>query len=179
MNIKAYNLKNAPDRKKIKALYLEAFPKEERIPWWLMQAATVRDGTEVTAYYDGDVFCGFTYSAAYEKTLFVLFLAVEKEVRGSGYGSSILEYLKKSDPERTILLNVELLDPNADNYAQRLQRMAFYKKNGFYDTGYNIDEVGGTFRVLATKPTPDMDAYLRVFHHMSWGFWKPPIEKVQ
>ena len=86
--------------------------------------------------------------------------------------------MREIDPRRQILLNVELVDPEAENYAQRLQRMAFYEKNGFFDTGYDIDEVGGTFRVLASDPNPDMAAYLRVFSHMSWGLWKPPIRKV-
>ena len=173
-----YSLKNAPDRSLIKKLYMEAFPKEERIPWLFLQVLPVLTGTRLTAYYDGELFCGFTYSAAFENTLLVLFLAVEVGLRGKGYGSKILEHLKQSDPNRTILLNVELLDPQADNYSQRLQRMAFYQKNGFYDTGYDIDEVGGTFRVLATTPEPDMDAYLRVFAHISFGFWKPPIRKI-
>ena len=177
-NVVTYTLKNAPDRSLIRKLYLEAFPKEERIPWPIMQALTVFPDTQVTAYYDGDLFCGFTFSAYYENTLFILFLAVAEHLRGKGYGSKILEHLKQKDPKVTILLNVELLDPQADNYPQRLQRMAFYQKNGFYDTGYDIDEVGGTFRVLATTPEPDMDAYLRVFAHMSLGLWKPPIRKV-
>ena len=179
MNLKAYNINNTTDLGKVKRLYLEAFPKEERLPWWLLRALTIRAGTELTAYYDGDLFCGFTFSAACGKAQLVMFLAVAENLRGGGYGSAILEYLKNVDPERTILLNVELLDPEADNYAQRLRRMAFYQKNGIYDTGYNVVEVGGAFRVLASTQAPDMDAYLRVYHYMSWGFWRPPIEKVQ
>lgn len=178
MNISVYELKNAPSPKKVKALYYAAFPKEERIPWLLMRLLTVRKGTQLSVYYHADTFCGFTFTASYKKALFVLFLAVDDDKRGKGYGSAILEHLKQTDPEREILLNVELLDSMAENYAQRVQRMAFYKKNGFYDTGYDIDEVGGTFRVLATQPNPDMQAYLQVFRHMSWGLWKPPIRKV-
>ena len=179
MNILCYPLKNAPHSEKIKALYVNAFPKEERLPWWIVKLLTLGKDTEVTAYYDGDIFCGFTFSASYGEVLFVLFLAVDEAYRGMGYGSAILAQLKQNNPGSTILLNVELLDPKADNYAQRLQRMAFYQKNGFYDTGYDIDEVGGTFRVLATEPAPDMDAYLQVFRHMSLGLWRPPIRKVQ
>ena len=131
MEITAYTLKNAPEPDKIRKLYRRAFPKEERLPWPVMVFLTARSGTEITAYYHGDAFCGFTFTATWEKTLFVLFLAVEDGLRGHGYGSAILTYLRETDPQRQILLNVELLDPEADNYAQRLQRMAFYEKNGF------------------------------------------------
>ena len=179
MAITVYDLKNAPSPESVRQLYSAAFPKEERLPWWLMQLLTVRKGTRLSAYYQENIFCGFTFTASYEKTLFVLFLAVDDSRRGRGYGSAILQHLKQEDPDRTILLNVELLDPKADNYDQRVQRMAFYQKNGFYDTGYDIDEVGGTFRVLATEPEPNMENYLQVFSHMSWGLWKPPIRKVQ
>lgn len=178
MPILAYTLKNTPEPDKIKALYRNAFPREERLPWWLVRFLTIRPGTEVTAFYDGSVFCGFTLSASCKKTMCILFLAVEDGLRGSGYGSRILDHWKQQDPQRQILLNVELLDPQAENYAQRVQRMAFYKKNDFYDSGYDIDEVGGTFRVLSTVKDPDMDAYIAVFRNMSWGLWKPPVRKV-
>ena len=75
------------------------------------------------------------------------------------------------------MLNVELLDPGAENYAERCSRVAFYKKNGFYDTQYDIDEVGGTFRVLATRQTLDVEGYLQVFRKMSFGLWRPYIRK--
>ena len=123
------------------------------------------------------MFSDMTFSAATDKVLFVLFLAVAADVRGQGYGSAILEKLRQSYPAHTILLNVELLDPQADNYAQRVQRMHFYKKNGFYDTGYDIDEVGGTFRVLSTAPRLCVADYLQVFGKISYGFWKPYIRE--
>ena len=111
--------------------------------------------------------------------LFVMFFAVQQELRGKGYGTAVLELLKQKNPGRTILLNVELLDENASNYTQRLQRFRFYEKNGFYDTGWNIDEVGGTFRVLATHREIDPRAYQKVFQKLSFGLWKPKITKAE
>ena len=177
MKLTRLPLGKAPSKAQIRHLYATAFPKEEQMPWYLLRLLSLRRGMGVAGYYADGRFCGMTFSAATDKVLFVLFLAVEADVRGQGYGSAILEALRRSHPEHTILLNVELLDPQADNYAQRVQRMHFYKKNGFYDTGYDIDEVGGTFRVLSTAPRLCVADYLQVFGKISYGFWKPYIRE--
>ena len=44
---------------------------------------------------------------------------------------------------------------------------------------YDIEEVGGAFRVLATTPTFDNEKYLRVFRKMSFGFRKPKIMRAE
>ena len=86
--------------------------------------------------------------------------------------------LKEQYPGKAIVLNIELLDPDAENYDDRVRRLRFYEKNGFHDTGYNIDEVGGTFRILSTAKEFDPDAYLAVFKWLSFGVWRPRITKV-
>lgn len=179
MKLTARPFRQAPDRVKIKKLYRTAFPREEQMPWWLLRLLTTNPAVELTGYYDGETFCGLTFTAWREQVLFVLFLAVDDSLRGQGYGSAILSFLKENHPGKIILLNVELLEEDAPNLQERIHRMAFYKKNGFFDTGYNIREVGGVFRVLSTDPQPDMQAYQRVFGTMSLGLWKPPITKVK
>ena len=169
---------NRSNLKDVKNLYISAFPKEERLPWWLLRVLSLRGGIDLNCFYSEGQFCGFTFSATEGDIIFILFFAVREDLRAKGYGSAILEYIKSTNPAKSILLNVELLDKKADNYEQRVARMSFYRKNGFYDTMYNIDEVGGTFRVLATSPTIDREAYLRVFSMMSYGFWKPRIVKI-
>ena len=159
-----------------RALYSRAFPKEERLPWWVLRLSALVRGVELTAWYEGGNFCGFTHTTATEDVLFVMFFAVEEGCRGRGYGSAILSRLKQSG--RKIILNVEPLDETADNAAERVRRMAFYQKNGFFDTGYDIEEVGGVFRVLSTVPELDVEGYLKVFRRLSFGMWRPKIEKV-
>jgi hypothetical protein len=89
-----------------------------------------------------------------------------------------LAYLKEKNPDRSVILNVEPLDDEAENAEERIRRIRFYEKNGFFDTGYDIEEIGGTFRVLATEKEINMDEYLRVFGKMSFGLWKPKWTKV-
>lgn len=177
MQVTKKPLCEAADRKAIRQLYHAAFPKEEQMPWWLLRLLSLRQDMGVDGYYEGERFCGMTFSASTEKVLFVLFLAVAEDRRGQGAGSAILRKLQEDHPGCSIVLNVEPLDPKADNYQQRCGRMVFYEKNGFYDTGYDIDEVGGTFRVLSNAPVLDVPSYLQVFAKISFGFWKPYIRK--
>jgi GNAT superfamily N-acetyltransferase len=162
-----------------KKLYLSAFPKEELLPWWVLRLMTLPKGAAITSYYTGDDFCGFTHTTITDEVVYVMFFAVQDELRGKGYGSAILEYLKQDNPGKPIILNVEPLDERADNAQQRISRMRFYEKNGFYDTGYEIDEVGGTFRILSTRKKLDVEAYLTMFQRMSFGLWRPEIREVQ
>ena len=162
----------------IKNLYLTAFPKEELLPWWILRLMTLPQGVELTGYYDKDRFCGFTHTTVSGDILFVMFFAVSESLRGQGYGTAILHTLRDNNPGKQIVLNVEPVDVPADNMAQRQSRMRFYSKNGFYDTGYNIAEVGGIFRVLSTNPALDTKAYLQVFAKLSCGLWRPKITKV-
>ena len=176
--MKAIPLKKCPDPKAVKRLYKTAFPKEEQMPWWLLRLLTGLGRSEITCYYEADGFCGFTISASTKEVLFILFFAVAEPLRGQGKGSEILKVCKETADHRPILLNVEPLDEKAENNDQRIRRMDFYGQNGFRETGYEIDEVGGTFRVLSNRPNPDMEAYLRVFRTMSFGLWKPEIRKL-
>lgn len=177
MNLSAKPLKDALRQSEIKTAYLQSFPKYEQLPWWILRFLTLRKGIDITAYYDENTFCGFTYTVTEGNILFVLFFAVDRKLRGKGFGSAILKYLKESNPQKTVLLNVEPLDPNVSNFDERVRRFRFYEKNGFFDTNYDIEEIGGVFRVLGTSPTFDMEAYQRIFRKMSFGLWKPKIIK--
>ena len=162
----------------VKDIYLRSFPDEERLPWWVLRLLSMKREVDFVAYYDGDELCGFTYGATVGNIIFIMFLAVKEDARGRGYGSGILQYIKSTSPEKSIMLNVEMLDTDAPNYAERVKRLEFYAKNGFTDTGHNIDEVGGTFRILSTAGEFDRDGYMRVFEAISFGLWHPRIVRV-
>lgn len=160
--------------RKVKALYTAAFPKEERVPWWLLRLQSYRRGIDLTAWMDGDVFCGFTASVTVEGLHFVLFFAIDENLRGKGYGSAILTAIKEE--YKTVALNVEPLIESAPNYGQRQQRFEFYRKNGFVDTGYHVWEVGGKFRVLSTAAELDVPIFQKVFLKLTFGRWKVRVE---
>ena len=167
--------KNKAIEQQAKALYLQAFPKEERLPWWLLWLNAKRDGIDLTAFMEGRRFCGFTASVTVDGMHFLLFFAIAESLRGKGYGSAVLSMLRQE--YGAISLNVELLIPTAPNLEERKNRFAFYGKNGFFDTCYHVWEVGGKFRVLCTNPVLDEKAYKRIFRKLSLGFWNVKLKK--
>lgn len=164
-------------RQMVKSLYEKSFPKEERIPWPLLWLNSCRQNIDITAWLDGDVFCGFTASVTVEDLHFVLFLAIVPQLHGKGYGSAILSALREE--YCTVELNVETLTETASNYPQRQRRFAFYKKNGFVDTGYHVWEVGGKFRILSTSAVLDVHRYKKVFRKLTFGIWDVRVEKAE
>ena len=176
MNVGGCNIHhNKKWGKAAKDLYLSAFPKEERLPWWILWCNSLRPGIDLTAWTDNGEFCGFTYSVTVNGLHFLLFFAVEENRRGMGYGSAILSQLKET--YGTVVLNVEPLIPEAPNYPQRLSRFAFYEKNGFHDTEYDVWEVGGKFRILSTDPHLQVALYKQLFKKLTFGVWNVKVRK--
>ncbi len=167
--------KNPVILQKVKDLYIHAFPHEERLPWWLLRLNSCRRDIDLTAWMDGDKFCGFTSSATVEGLHFLLFFAVAEDCRSRGYGSAILQAIRKQHP--AVTLNIELLDPAAPNYPERLRRFAFYQRNGFRDAHYHVWEVGGKFRVLSTELPLDVPRYQEIFRKLTLGLWNVRLEK--
>ena len=161
--------------RKVKALYAESFPKEERIPWPLLWMNGLRSGVDVSAWMDGERFCGLTASVEVDGLYLLLFFAVAPQEQSKGYGSAILAALRESHP--CICLNIELMDPTAENYGQRERRFRFYMRNGFEDTCYHVWEVGGKFRVLSTQRELDTGRYQSAFKKLTFGIWKVRLEK--
>ena len=178
---KTKNLKNA------KKLYNTAFPKYERIPYFILKLFTLNKNVKFTEYYDNNVFVGITYTAETDYTLYLYYFAISDNLRGKGYGSKILNHLKTLYPNKTITLNIEPLDENSTNYNDRLRRYEFYKRNGFYNSGYTVYEVGGGFTVLYTKYNIDngktftfnAQEFVKVFKKLSGGFIRAKIEKTK
>ena len=79
----------------IKCIYFDAFPKNERMPFFMMVLMSKLWNTQFLSFYDGDIPCGFIYFAVNRKMIFIMFLAVDESLRTKGYGSAIIERDKK------------------------------------------------------------------------------------
>ena len=137
-----------PDNAKLKAIFEEAFPAQERFPYGLMVGLGCSPGGEFLAYYDGDELVGMTYNLVLGDMVFIFYLAVSSKWRGQGYGSAILSQTVRLYPGKHICLDMEALLPDAPNYEQRLRRSRFYLSNGFHDAKYRLFCRGQYFDLL-------------------------------
>ena len=159
MDIILKNDINKKVQKKIKKLYLTAFPAEERVPFFLIMSKTRRGKGEMLAAYDGEEFVGFAYMVCYKDLAYIFYFAVEESNRGKGYGGKILKAVKEKYSGSRIFLAREQLDESAGNYAQRVRRHNFYLNNGFTDLPCQIKEASVIYDVMGIGGTVSAEEY--------------------
>lgn len=120
------------DKKKLYALNDEAFPKEERIPSDRMLGLLQELGCEAWAFYDRE-FVGFAILLSDDalQMAYLSYFTIDGAYRSRGYGAEALQKLAQVYDGYQIVLDMERMDECADNYSQRLRRLAFYERNGF------------------------------------------------
>lgn len=133
---------------KVVDLYKEAFPGAQRIPAWLLRYKLKKGKTGFNVLYKDDTWIGLIYATEYEDIVFVQFLAISELFRSDGYGSKVMDSMRDMHSGNRIVLNIEVLDEQADNYQQRIKRKAFYEKNGFSSSGYIVKEPAERLEML-------------------------------
>ncbi len=134
--------------RQIGALYKTAFPSDERAPFWLLRRRAKQDRAQMLAAYDAEQFAGFAYLVIYRDLVYLFYFAINAEMRGCGYGSAVLQALRREFPGRRIFLAREQLDDQAENAEQRRTRHGFYLANGFCDWPCQIKEASVIYDVM-------------------------------
>ena len=126
--------RKSKEKRKIKEIYKESFPKEDRMPFWLMLIMAKTPDTDFLCFYDKDILCGFVYMATIENMTCILFFAVDNKIRSRGYGKRILDKIQSMYPDNKIILSIDRCDVEANDLEQRLRRKKFYLNNGYLET---------------------------------------------
>lgn len=140
---------DAPEeRKKAKALYYRAFPKNERRSFTELVENRL-GGTEVFCFYDGKTFVGMACLLNSSDISHIIYLAVDESLRGHGYGSKALELLHNSKPGRKIMVDIEVPDEQAENAGQRRMRKKFYLRAGYTETPVKYEWRHENYEILS------------------------------
>ena len=140
---------NTKNLEEIKHLYMDAFPFEERIPFYIMVSVGNDRGVEFLSIYDDDTWLGFIHTLVGEKLSYIFYFAIDGSLRQSGYGSKIIREYKKMHPK--LSLAIEPIEEGSDNIRQRKKRLAFYEKNGFETLDTRVMEMGVEFELMGAK----------------------------
>ncbi len=127
---------------------LEAFPEEERLPISDQVAMCDSGELDLWAICEGEDYRGFTSVYRGDRIVYVFFLAVDSSCRASGCGTQALRLIRENYPQKQVVLDIEPLDPEAENAAQRSRRKGFYLRNAFSESGWLFKYCGMTFEVL-------------------------------
>ena len=126
---------NSEDRCRFEQINEEAFPVWERMSFDEIFGFVSDTNTDVLGLYDGKTPIGFTALLKNEECGYLYYLAIDHSMRSKGYGSAALRRIREVYPNLQLTLDFEVIDENAENYAQRVRRKSFYLRNGFHETG--------------------------------------------
>lgn len=144
----------------IKEIYLEAFPKRERKPYFTLRRSVKKKQAVVMTAAEGGQLLGFTVLIPYRDMVMVDYLAVSSKIRSKGTGSYIMEQVCKHFADQTVVLLIERLDDLADNRDQRIARRKFYVKNGFTSADIFISGASGDMEILNYGGTVSQEDYM-------------------
>ena len=132
----------------VKALYLEAFPKRERKPFFVLRRSVRRGAVQLLTAVEGETLLGFAAVIPHRDMVMVDYLAVSGQVRSRGTGSRLMEAVCSRFPGQRVVLLIERLDDGAENREQRIARRKFYLKNGFTSSDIFISGTSGEMEIM-------------------------------
>lgn len=113
-------------KKEVKEIYHSSFPKEERMPFFLMLIMSCLWNTQFLAFYDEKILCGLVYMATLGRQTFIMFFAVDKNLRSRGYGSNILSQIQLLHPKNKIIVSIEPVNGVRSHKKMEKQRTRLY-----------------------------------------------------
>ena len=158
-------IENKEDFKKAKRLYREAFPIDERMPYFMLKHFA---NTEKCDFFkmDDNGFAGLMFVVYYEDIVYIFFLAVVPEARGRGYGTKALDEAKRLFSGKRLILNMEEVDEKYDNLKQRVKREKFYKSNGFETSDYKTSEKNIVYEMMHYGKDVSFEEYSRLIQSL-------------
>lgn len=139
---------------RIKRLYKDAFPRNERIPFFIMKHMTKKGEVQFFAIESNNgKFGGFAVTMRRDDIVMLSYFAVHPKLRNRGIGSKALKALMKRFSEHRFILEIEdAAEPCADSDTRR-RRRKFYLSNGMKSAGFTAHVYETDLEVLtAGKP---------------------------
>ena len=147
----------------IRDLYSTAFPRQEQVPLPFLIKQTKNVSNKFEAFYDGGVFVGLAYTISYKDITYLWYLATRSDLRSKGYGSQIMQHLYETNPNKRIILNLDVQDASASDNDIRKKRKEFYLRNGYSSTGYLCNFNRNKLDVMSMNGYVAPDEFVSVF----------------
>lgn len=170
--------RDAPWFPQVKALYESAFPANERIP--IKHLLDDKIKREFWAFFDKEddandaapKFCGFSNSISHGDITNIVYFAVVPELRSRGYGSKILQAIRRQHPDTRIVVDIEVEEDSkdAEELERRNRRREFYTRNGFDASPVDYVWQGEHYRLLSAGGTVTEKEFR--------DFWKEILKNV-
>ena len=154
---------SAEDILAIQALYERSFPANERRPLEPLLEDETGHARVLSICREGE-FCGFLCLLEANGLVHIIYFAVEEGRRGRGIGSGALAEMRRRNPGKRILVDIEQVCAGADNNEQRQRRKEFYLRNGYDESPVEYAWRGTRYIVMSSGGAILNDEF--------WQFWK-------
>lgn len=165
--------------KKIKRIYLEAFPRVERKPFLMMKKMAKRGAMELLAITEKEQVAGLAITVRHGDMVLLDYFAIDKAFRGKNYGSRALRMLKERYREERLILEIELPDGHALNNTERIRRKQFYLRNGMQETGIHAMVFQVPMEVLTAGKPVTYEEYHGLYTHTIGIFFAKKVWRIQ
>lgn len=132
----------------IRNLYDVSFPKDEKKPFSLILEKTAEGLMEILILIKDNSPVGLMITLQNNDLVLLDYFAIDTMRRGEGLGSVALDLFRQRYSGKRCLLEIEIIDDNAENALQRRQRKNFYLKNGLYETNIWVTLFGVDMEIL-------------------------------
>ena len=153
---------------KMRLLYREAFPRCERKPFSIILSMVDKGKTDLWCFEDERGFAGLVATINGPDNVLIDYLAVARRRRGKGVGSEMLSLMLGHYRGRGVFLEIEMLDDEAKNNAERIRRREFYLRAGLEPMGTYAELFGVNMELLGHGCRLTFDEY-RDFYLTNYG----------
>lgn len=152
--------------RRMKRIYLEAFPISERKPFGMMKRKARQGRMEMLALLDGGKLAGMAVTVLHRDMILLDYFAISRELRGKRLGSEAIGLLKERYRGKKLILEIELAKEQAPGAEERIRRKRFYLKNGIEETGIRIRLFGVPMELLSFGGTVSYEEYHSIYEEV-------------
>ncbi|MBR5799348.1 MAG: GNAT family N-acetyltransferase [Lachnospiraceae bacterium] len=168
--MKLKNVSTPFDWWKIKKLYKEAFPANERKPFAMIKKKHATKEADVWMIMADGGFVGFAITMNVKDRVLLDYFAIYDRKRGQGYGSKALKLLQEFYHDVRFFLEIERVDVDAENLPDRKRRKAFYLANGMTELPVKCMVFGVAMELLGYQCEVSFEEYFEVYDS-TYGPW--------
>ena len=146
----------------LKKLYKEAFPANERKPFFMMKKSAKTGFTEILSICCPEC-CGMAVTFCYDDIVLLAYFAVNPDKRGGGIGSKAIQAVMKRYEGKRFILEIEDTAVDCKNHEQRIKRKSFYLKNGLKDSEMRVFIFNMEMEILIGGKSISFDEYRSIY----------------
>ena len=151
------------DWKKIRKLYMSAFPSCERKPLSVIRYKQHKKAADVWVVEDEGEFVGLAITMNGLDLVLLDYFAIDDFKRGKGYGSKALKLLQETYADYRFFLEIERTDVEAENIEERKRRKSFYLQNGMMELKVHAVLFGVEMELLGYQCKVSFEEYRNLY----------------